>query len=337
MSTTTAEPGGRSPADIEGDVERTRADVSGTLDALRDKLAPGQILDEVIDRAADYARGSGGAAFARNLGSAVRDNPLPVLLIGAGIGWLMLSRGGETTSGGTTHYAPRTSPREDAPPPGGSSAGLSGAVERVGEMANAVGDATSRAGAYVSETASSVAGAGSQLADSVKEAAAGASRTASSIGQQIGTATKQASSTVKTGWSSACEAVEAQPLMLGLLGLAVGAAMGAALPRSEMEDEVLGETADAAAQRIGDLGREGLEQARSVAGEHLERATDAFAESYEKVKQRLDNGELSAAGEALGEALGEGVKAAGNAATGLVGEVRDRLETDDRSAENRKG
>ena len=74
-----------SSAAIERDVEARRADLRGTLDELRDRMTPGQVLDE----AWQFARGSGGGDYVRNLGTSVRNNPLPVALIGAGIAWLM--------------------------------------------------------------------------------------------------------------------------------------------------------------------------------------------------------------------------------------------------------
>ena len=95
MSSTT-DPGSRSAAEIEREVEQTRAGLTNTLDELRERASPGQLFEQALD----YARSSGGNEFVRNLGTSVRDNPLPLLLIGAGIGWLMMSGNGRT--GGTT-------------------------------------------------------------------------------------------------------------------------------------------------------------------------------------------------------------------------------------------
>jgi hypothetical protein len=96
MSGGTTDPGNRSSAEIEREVEDTRASLAGTLEQIRDRASPGQLFEQALD----YAKQSGGGDLARNLGASVRDNPLPLLLIGAGIGWLMLSdrRGG--TGGG---------------------------------------------------------------------------------------------------------------------------------------------------------------------------------------------------------------------------------------------
>lgn len=109
------DPGNRSAAEIEQDVERTRAGLARTLDELRDRLSPGQVLDQI----AVWAKGSGGAEFARNLGNQVRDNPLPVLLIGAGIGWMMMG-GGISAS---RHRAVSSEGRRALPPPAGEGTG----------------------------------------------------------------------------------------------------------------------------------------------------------------------------------------------------------------------
>src|SRR3712207_3589942 len=92
------DPGDRSSAEIEREVEDTRARLTGTLEQLRDRATPGQLFEQALD----YAKQSGGTDFARNLAASVRDNPLPLLLIGAGIGWLMLSDRRQGGTGGGT-------------------------------------------------------------------------------------------------------------------------------------------------------------------------------------------------------------------------------------------
>src|SRR5262245_5848849 len=71
---------------IEADIDESRHRLNDTIDALGDKLSPGQVVDEVLG----LAQGQVGQ-MAANLGRQVRDNPLPTLLIGAGIVALMMS------------------------------------------------------------------------------------------------------------------------------------------------------------------------------------------------------------------------------------------------------
>ena len=68
---------------LEQEAEIARTNLAADLDELRHRITPGQIADEVVD----YARDTPVAEFARNLVRDLRDNPLPLLLIGAGIAW----------------------------------------------------------------------------------------------------------------------------------------------------------------------------------------------------------------------------------------------------------
>jgi hypothetical protein len=73
--------------EIERDLSGTRARLGATADALRRKLVPGAMAD----RAVSYAKGTGGAEFGRNLAGTVRGTPVPVVLLGVGLAWLMLA------------------------------------------------------------------------------------------------------------------------------------------------------------------------------------------------------------------------------------------------------
>src|SRR5262249_27222656 len=74
-------------ARLEREVEETRWQLSGTLEELRGRMTPGRVVDQVID----YPRDSPATAFFRNLGREVRENPLPVMLVGIGVTWLLLA------------------------------------------------------------------------------------------------------------------------------------------------------------------------------------------------------------------------------------------------------
>jgi Protein of unknown function (DUF3618) len=69
---------------LERESEGTRTRLGEILDELRLRLTPGQVVDQF----ADYAREGPAADFLRNLSREIRENPLPLLLIAAGIGWL---------------------------------------------------------------------------------------------------------------------------------------------------------------------------------------------------------------------------------------------------------
>jgi ElaB/YqjD/DUF883 family membrane-anchored ribosome-binding protein len=77
--------GERRPEEIQAQIARTRGDMDATLNAIEQRLTPGQLVDQGID----YLRNSGANEFVSNLGGSVKNNPLPVALVGIGIAWLM--------------------------------------------------------------------------------------------------------------------------------------------------------------------------------------------------------------------------------------------------------
>jgi hypothetical protein len=77
----------RHSAQLENEVEQARRDLTGTLDELRSRLTPGQVVDQV----ADYVREGPASDFIRNLTEEIRENPIPLLMVAAGMAWLAVA------------------------------------------------------------------------------------------------------------------------------------------------------------------------------------------------------------------------------------------------------
>jgi hypothetical protein len=232
----------RSTRQIERDVERTRSDIEETVEALRDKMSLGQIVDE----AAHYFRGSGGNEMVSNLTAQARANPMALALVGIGLTWLMSGRGQPATVAGVgTSY--------------GEGSALRGAGARAGETAASakarVADASRRTGEAVS---SRVHQAGDALSSRVHQASDAAADTYGRMSDEAARIGGQAQRTVSG-------IVEDEPLILAGLGLAVGAAIGAMLPPTETENRLLGEKRDRLMQGAEDMAREEWQKAKSVA------------------------------------------------------------------------
>lgn len=75
------------PEELEAEADRTRARMTALLDELRRRVSPGQVVDQAIE----YTRHGAPAEILRNLGREIRDNPLPLVLIAAGIAWLAIA------------------------------------------------------------------------------------------------------------------------------------------------------------------------------------------------------------------------------------------------------
>jgi len=68
---------------LEWEAEQARNELAASLNQLRSRLSPGQIVDETIS----YVRETPVADFGRNLVRDLREHPLPLLVIFAGITW----------------------------------------------------------------------------------------------------------------------------------------------------------------------------------------------------------------------------------------------------------
>lgn len=296
----------RDPRTIEQEIDRDRARVSETIDALQSKLSPNNIMDEVVKAMSAHS-----GEIAGGLKRAVRNNPLPLVLTGIGLAWLMASSGDKSASsgsvyidrstgssggvglggggmGGGMHVGERVS--ETA---GGAMSGLrstvSGARDATGHAMGVASDVASGAASTISGAASTIAGAASGAAGTIADAASGAAGT---LSDGLGAGLSQVKAAA--GWGSSQgrhlrqgmgSLAEEQPLVLGALALALGAALGGALPRTRTEDELLGAEADrfktAAMNTIETEGR----KVAAVAGAVAKEATQVAEEAGNKLAQ----------------------------------------------------
>jgi hypothetical protein len=100
------EPRNRSPEEWEREIERTRAGIDHTLSELRLRLSRGAVMDRIIRS----TRAEGGA-FAAGVGRTLRDNPVPAVVLGAGLAWLLMAS--RARDGGARLGAPAARRRPD--------------------------------------------------------------------------------------------------------------------------------------------------------------------------------------------------------------------------------
>jgi hypothetical protein len=234
----------RSSSELEREVEDSRARINDTLNEIRDRMSPGQIVDEVVA----FAKNNGGADFARNLGTQARDNPLPVLLIGAGIAWLMSGRRPATATYG--HHA-----QEPSGP---------GAFSKIGESINRtvhdVRDAATGAFNRATDMGSRATGSVTGAAGSMRDTASGVYGSAT---DGIARGREMYEHRREQG-QALLQDIGAQPLLVAAIGVALGAALGGMLPATRAEDRLMGSAADDIKHRTRDAAAEGYERGREV-------------------------------------------------------------------------
>ena len=74
----------RTAAEVERDLERRRAELRHTVDEIQDRLSPGELFEQAIR----WYRTRPSSQGENRLLRAAVENPIPVLMIGAGVLWL---------------------------------------------------------------------------------------------------------------------------------------------------------------------------------------------------------------------------------------------------------
>ena len=76
--------------------------------------------------------------------------------------------------------------------------------------------------------------------------------------------------TIRSAQDALADLFARQPLMLGAVGVAIGAAIAASLPVSQSENQLMGDTADAVKDQAGKLWDETKRRGADLASKRLE-------------------------------------------------------------------
>ncbi len=270
----------REPEEIERDLDRTRERVSATIDAIQQRMTPGQLVDQAFN----YLRHSAPADFGANLSHTVRHNPVPVTLIGVGIAWLMAQGRHGTVD-------------EEAYAQARARAAADGWDATYGRPAGETGDADEAGGSRWRDAAASAGAMGHKVKDGAAHAREAAHHTrerwadgvrrARGRAGELGDRSRQQIDRARGAVSSI---LDEQPLVLGALGLALGAALGASLPATRREDELMGDRRD-------DL----LDRAQRSAHDKADAVAHSVADSVRQTVHKSDEAREQTADERRGD------------------------------------
>lgn len=212
MSTSFEAESHKDPDTLEQEIDAKRASISHIVDSLESRFTPGQLFDQALA----YTKGNGGEFF-QNLGTTLKNNPVPTVLTGVGLAWLAMNQNRPFSPGPAAH-GPGLGDR------------LSSAVGQVSEAFNHLGervhDATDATKAKARDLKDKAGDITHAATDSFGNATHGAGNQAQALKGQFDHLLKD------------------QPLVLAAIGIALGAALGAALPPTRKEDELMGSTRD---------------------------------------------------------------------------------------------
>jgi ElaB/YqjD/DUF883 family membrane-anchored ribosome-binding protein len=129
-------------------------------------------------------------------------------------------------------------------------------------------------GASTEELASRATGAVSSVRESVGETATAVRErfdAARGRAEELGKSTRQQIDRARSSYE---RMVREQPLALGAIGLAIGAILAAAAPRTRQEDRLMGAASDRVTGRAKEIAEESLETARKATSEAARAVTE---------------------------------------------------------------
>jgi ElaB/YqjD/DUF883 family membrane-anchored ribosome-binding protein len=264
----------RSPEEIEREIERTRDRMSRNIDELGDRLSPSNLKEEAKTKIKDAAQGavSNVGEQARRTSSrlveVIRENPLPVIAVGAGVTWLLTQRSkGEVSGDRMAQYAYTGPERRQS----------HGVKERVGSAVSGVKESVSEAVGGVAERASEL-----------KERA----------GERIGDVGGRARWQTQRLKTNLEHAADENPLALAIGAAVAGLALGMLLPGTQREDELMGPARDQLVDRAGETverakdaaveaGREVKETVKAEIEQHKPEVKEVVQQAGQNVKEQV--------------------------------------------------
>lgn len=319
----------KSSADLEREVAAQRDRVEARIGEIKDRLSPGQLLDEALS----YTR-HGGAHFASNLAQQVSANPLPAALVGVGLAWLISStaNGQQNQNMSQHHWDDRDHSYPYANLRTGGLRRISHAADesgqwwsefqtdsgdiykaRASEAGHRAGHFTDKAGrmfsGFIDDAGNRVRQFQDEAGNAISDAQGWANHSWRDLQQGIGNALNGVGSAARQAMDGAMSGsrnlaggmqgsademsrqivklFDNQPLIAGALAFAAGAAIGATLPSTAEEDQLVGEQSDRLRERAGRKASKLYEKGKEQVSEVFETAKEKTEEVYSDAKRQL--------------------------------------------------
>jgi len=265
----------RRARELESEIAHTRAEMSETIEAIQEKLRPANLVSDATERvksattekvknmadtasetAQDMMRGSRERAY--DMVEGAKQNPIPALMIGAGVAWLLMGSRNRGNDYSDRSWSPSSRTR------GAYSSGED--YYRSTEPDYSDVDDNRRYGYNRGSSSSTQYGNTRQYSGSSQYGygnegwTEGTSRALSDAGDT-------ARQTVRRTSNQLQRMLRDNPLLVGAAAVLAGAAIGASLPETERENEWMGEARDSVVDRAQEAAREAANTVKEAASD----------------------------------------------------------------------
>jgi ElaB/YqjD/DUF883 family membrane-anchored ribosome-binding protein len=301
---------------IRAQIEETRSQMGETIDAIQEKLSFQNISDQVKEQVSEHINsaletaketvydatiGNLGKAgkFMQNIGKEIsnteagkfaRKNPFPLVLIGLGVGLLAYEGFGNRNRRAYRYSDYDNDTRNRGMRDSGTFGTLKSATGKIGDTASSAYESVSETTGQALE---SVKGAANSAYGTVTDSA---NKAYSAVTDYANTAYEKAGEYGTVAREKYEYHLEENPLAVGAVALAVGAAIGLAIPATSYEQEFMGEYS----QQL-------LDKAQTAAGDLVDRVKEVASEAQKtignEVKGVVDETKRTIADEAKNQGI----------------------------------
>lgn len=276
---------------IKAQIEETRSSLGDTIDAIQERLSFANISEQVseqvnnaietakdsvyeatIGKVVNYMKNAGKELSSSSMITTAKENPLPFVLIGLGAGLLAYNsfskkQNNNSTSkyrysGRSNYGAGERTGYRDSNSGAANRSVLTTAQEKLGSVTDGISDAASSA--Y--DGVSSVAG-----------------KTYSGAGDIANLAYDKAGELGSKAQETYSYYLEEQPWAIGAVALALGAAVGMAIPSTRYEGELMGEARYNLMSKAQETASDLVDKAKQVATEAGKTITDEAKSITDKI------------------------------------------------------
>lgn len=219
----------RTADEIERDIVGERAAMSDTINDLQDKFS----INAIVNDLSEMARVQGGD-LGRTISDTVSRNPTAVVMTTVGLAWLFLGQGRKTKErrSGDDWYDAGRRPMDD-----GYQSQKAHQQTTAHDVMDRIRASAASVGIAASDLTERLSHGLENLSDDAKSRVLAARHNAYEARQSSQAA-------MKKGANAASGFFDDQPLVMGALAMAAGAAIGGLMPHSRMEDNAMGAASD---------------------------------------------------------------------------------------------
>ena len=240
-----------SSEDYEKEIEHTREEINETLHSLENKLSPRELWNQTIDE-----WGEGMKDFSGNFGKAIRDNPVPAVLMGMSMLWLMTGSGSANSRFSAGNLSRRTDRFRNQ---------YSGAKHRAGDKVDEVSG-------KIKSTYYGMKAKATETLEGVSDKIKDVSEDMDHYGDQF----RHKQGSLKRKLRGNGSDITSNPLLLAAAGIALGSIAALSMPMTRKEKEL-----------IDTGGRKLREKAEEIGHEQLETGKKTVAAAGEAVRKEM--------------------------------------------------